>query len=1171
MDFSINSYIKYCLGYLSLTKQTGFNKTSVNITLPEEYFSLRNLLNGDTDGHLDEVVNLDCYYNTDPKDIVEENIRQRYEKEKAFAKEIENIYSKFKNDTYTKEILLRFGRFEFEVLEEPVEEEGVLDNDLSAENKDAAGAPKLVVKQFYLFSLPVKVDKERSGNIEKYFITPLDFEIRLNLPPLYEIFRTYKKEDLVYEFLNEYVKLENDGKFSIPILSEQVFLDLWHILKSKLKLTEANFNEDSFTLNDIQMTLSSRSNFFLVEDLTKLSKTEEDLLEGTSLSGWFSEEGLNVDSEPCEQKSLYFPFPYDKFQRATTSLLGNKASIIQGPPGTGKSETISNLITHLAANRNRVLFVSQKPQALRVVKDKLKTLGVPLLFGYIPSIRADQVSDEEGDTIASQLASIDTFEADKGKKNSWSLVDFVGDHDDLLNKRNKIISLEREAFNLEEKKKNYAFLDDSPVVDVERILSNLTDELFEHYFTLSKHLIAAEEQLDKLSAVSGRYSIERSLFNGFVFSNLIGTVLNDVKKTGFDRSFALGRYLNNLIRRIRLNPELGQLPREIYEEINVILSKDLSRHEAIKELSSLQNYCLYWETLNNNEKIRIELGEIEENLGLSEKKLNELSKYLNKLELKPSVFVSKISERSVIVNNQKKLKIEIESIKREVVTKKGPTRKEVVSQYLSSIIEENLRKNITKVSVFRKIQEIQRAFKKSKKAFKTFDKLKGNPENFQTILDIVPVWIMDLDDASRLIPLVSGLFDYVIFDEASQCNIAYAMPSMYRGKKALFVGDPEQMRDSTVIFKSNQAFEQLATRYNVPEGLQIKPSGNAVQSVLDIAKSRFGIPKILQYHYRSPAELIGFSNKYFYEPKGKRLISLNNKYLTYKDTNKIMVIHQTNNDGVGEFSDNTNLAEAIYAKDLYLELRNDPRTADKSVGVLTFFNDQAELIRKIFEENGIKEDSNLKIAVIEGIQGDEKDIIIYSFVIREPGQKRQYLPLTGETGDIKGSINAGRVNVAFSRAKMQAHCLLSTPVENIPSGIWIKKYLEYVKEYGEVSTNELSLKPFDSYFEEEFYHLLKKRLGKGYIIQNQVGSCGFKIDFVVTNILTSKQIAIECDGPSHFEDHIDEAYGIYVESDIQRQSILESAGWEFFRIGYSEWIESEESKERIIKEFKLRI
>ncbi len=1169
MNFSLNSYIKYCLGYLSLTRPGGFSRgTPLDIKLPTEYFQIVNLLNGDTDGNLNEKVNLELYYNTDPKDVTEE-IASEYKRQKDIASQIQEIYNKAKNDTYTKETLIRFGKFEFEVLEEQViEQEGVEVDEKNTlfKTENTEQEPKFVSKQFYLFSIPVKIDKKiDSKGFDRYEISLIDSEVRLNLAPLYEIFTSYQKEGLVYEFLSEYV--QNESKFAIPVLNNEPFIDLWHSLKAKLRLTDVSFNENSFTLEDIRLTLSPRSNFFLVEDLTNLLKKEDSILEGTSLSSWFSETGLNDNTCVCEEKSLYFPFPYDKYQRATTSLLGNKASIIQGPPGTGKSETISNLISHLAVNRNKVLFVSQKAQALKVVKDKLKTLKVPLFFGYVPSARVEQTLDEEGDTISAQLASLDTYFNISSNTERPDIEKFTQNTEALLSKKDRTVTLERELFELVEKLKEYLFLDELPEFNKENILSNFTEELYVSYINTQKKINENELEIKKLAAFSEKFVIDSGLFSECTFSHLIENVLNDVKKTGFDRSFILGRYINNLSRKFRLKSCIDTLPKEIFEEINVILSKNISRRQAAKEVEELLFFCLYWESIYENKKLRNSILEIETNLNLSEKDFDSLAVFLKKNSINVIQLITYLTERRIIIDNIQSLREQIVNLKDEILNKDNLTRKDIVSQYLKTIINENIKNSITKIKVLRKLRDIEKAFKKSKKAFKTFDKLKSDPTNFQTILDVVPVWIMDLDDASRLIPLVPNLFDYVILDEASQCNIAYTLPSMFRGKKSIFVGDPEQMRDTTIMFKSNQAFDQLASRYSVPESLQIKPTGTAVQSVLDIAKTRFGLPKILQYHYRSPMELIGFSNKHFYEPKGKRLIALNNRYLTYKDTNKIMLVHSTSSN-IQDVSDKTNKAEALKALELYLEMSNDPKYQGKSFAILSFFNDQADLIRKVFEENKIRESDKLKIAIIEGIQGDEKDIVIYSFVIKDASQKNQYIPLTGETGDIKADINAGRVNVAFSRARLQTHCIVSMPIEKIPTGIWIKKYLEYVRDSAEVSVTDLKLKKFDSYFEEEFYYLLKKKLGKKYTIQNQVESCGFKMDFVVTNTDTGKQLAIECDGPTHFANHIDEAYGIYVESDIQRQRVLESAGWTFFRLGYSEWIENDKNKEEIVSNIK---
>ncbi|MCE5299293.1 MAG: AAA domain-containing protein [Spirochaetia bacterium] len=492
-------------------------------------------------------------------------------------------------------------------------------------------------------------------------------------------------------------------------------------------------------------------------------------------------------------------------------------------------------------------------------------------------------------------------------------------------------------------------------------------------------------------------------------------------------------------------------------------------------------------------------------------------------------------------------------------------KKNIITTYLQNIINDGILDKWEDGVKFKKnIQRLSKAFSKSKKAFKTFDKLRKESELFKEVLDLIPIWIIELDDASRMMPLECNLFDYVILDEASQCNVAYTLPVMFRAKSTIFVGDSEQMRDSTIMFKSNKTFDELASRYCIKDELQIKATGTSVQSVLDIAKNCGFLNKTLRYHYRSPKELIGFSNKYFYEPKGKSLVALNNQYLTYKDTNRIMLIHQVNSTFSEEFADNINVAEAMSILEFYRDLRSDERYKNKQVGILTFFNAQAAYLRELFEKNGFDEDrDNFKIAIIEGIQGDEKDIIIYSFVIRNTDQKKRYYPLTGESGDIRADINKGRVNVAFSRARNQVHCFISMNPADFPEKIWIKKYLQYVLDEGKVKTNSIELKQFDSGFEEEFYNLLTQKLTNDYVIQNQVASCGFKIDFVVQNTKNGKQLAIECDGPTHFKDEIDEAFGIYVESDEERQGVLEIAGWQFIRVKYSDWVNVNFNREKI--------
>jgi very-short-patch-repair endonuclease len=1173
MDRGLSNFIKYCLGYVKITRQRTFvaqQKYSAN--LPKENFGLIGLLNGETDGSLAELINLDCFYSYDPNDVTEVN-RENYEKEKALANKIEDIYNKHKNDQFTKQVILNFGYFEIEV---PIEIE---EDSVDAEQEDLEATRELYSKidSYPLFSLPVRIEKEIEKGVGRYFIYSVDPDVQVNVGILEAILG----EDLYFQLVQAMGQYEIDGRLTLPITGPDTFVEIWHKIKAQLRLKDAKFDENSFSLEEMRIALSPRANYFLAEDLQKLSKLSEEDLKDTALTSWVEDDELSSESELCHEKDLYFPFQYDKYQLGALKIINNKAAIIQGPPGTGKSETIANLLCHLTATGNRVLFVSQKAQALKVVKDKLKKLEVKYLFGYLPNPNSAQIGEEdEIDGIAPQLTALDShieklnyMTQGKGKSSVESLGPIIEQKTKLRESVNSVIASQRKYYQLYQE---LISLQDCnvPITDISRFAEGYS-------LARRKEIRALIDAIQFLTTAVIEYEAteqKKQIDNLFISVKLTGTrygeairtIKEDVASSGYDRHLKLGRMLNNALRNIRLKKTRAELPREIIDCIDQELSGGISRNQGVQYLTSLYNHCAYYENIDevklSAHKLRTKLLEC----GISRKEF-DLIDLLHRVG-EPAE-PDNVKQKILRVYEIKKALKELEQAKNiNSLVLELRTAEKIRSGRIGSYIQNIINANIIKKSkqgapVRRIINKLAKAFGQSKKAFKTFDRLRKDPDNFDVILDLIPVWIIELDDASRIIPLKAGIFDYVILDEASQCNVAYTLPVMYRSKRALFVGDSEQMRDNTIMFKSNRAFDELAHRYQIPEDLQIKATAAAVQSVLDIASLR-GLSAIpLRYHYRSPSELIGFSNKCFYKPKGKDLIPLNNNYLTYKDTNRIMLVHQINSDGASEISDKINIAEANAILDLFRQLKSDERYQDKSVGILAFFNAQAAYIRQLFALQGYKEEKdNYKVSIIEGIQGDEKDIILYSFVIRTPDQRNKYIPLTGEGGDIRGDINRGRVNVAFSRARLQVHCFISLPIEQVPERIWIKRYLKYAEDNGEVNFYSNDLKPFDSNFEKEFCGLLRGELNQGYKIQNQVESCGFKIDFVVSNTQNSRRLAVECDGPTHFKDELDEEYGIYVDSDEERQRVLEAAGWEFYRLKYSDWIKSGFSRKSVAEE-----
>ena len=1189
MNNSLSNFIKYCLGYVKLTRErTVLAQHKYSVDLSKEYFGLAGLLNGETDGEIKEPIDLKIFYKYDPNEVPEGK-KDEYDKQKELANKIEDIYNKCRNDQYTKQIILNFGYFEVEIPIEEKEDDLILENEDSQktlfDNKEIKNN-KTKIDRYPLFSLPIRIEKEfnKKKGAGEYFIYFVDSEIQVNIGMLEPILG----EDLYFRLLEEMGKYEIDGRLSLPVIDLEIFKEIWHKIKAQLRLKNANFDEKSFSLEEMRIALSPKANYFLAEDLAKLSQLTEEELAKTALTSWTQDDELNVESETPHEKDLYFPFLYDKYQLSTLSILGNKGAIIQGPPGTGKSETISNILCHLAATGKRVLFVSQKAQALKVVKDKLKKLDVKYLFGYLPNPNSAQIGeDDEADGIAPQLSALGAhieklgykFDARRrlveysGNSASIPAIDqIVAEKEKNCEALNEAIAIQRKIYHLHQE------LAELKGYDID--ISNF--ECFAKSFSSDewREIKNVKTEIEAVSKVIRKYerSDEKKEFDDLLaalnlndehFAEAIGKIRDDVVRTGYDRHSNFFRKINNASRNFRLGSIREKLPREIIDYIDKSLMKDMSRSKQLKMLGCLYNHCYYYENIQRLENVEEKLRQKLSTCGVSDDEFEILDSKID------DATIANLEDVKNKILRVQEIKSELQKlVKAESINKIGSALKRTeqerikrVGLYIQNIINKGIiEKWKTGITIKQIVRKLASAFGKSKKAFKTFDNLRKDVNNFNAILDLIPVWIMELDDASRIIPLEAGIFDYVILDEASQCNVAYTLPIMYRTNRVLFVGDSEQMRDSTIMFKSNRIFDELAHRYQIPEERQIKATGSAVQSVLDIAYKRGFMDRPLRYHYRSPAELIGFSNNYFYTPKGKELIPINSNYLTYKDTNRVMLIHEIKSDWSEEFSDNVNVAEAKAILELFKELRGDERYRDKSIGILSFFNAQATYIRDLFEKEGLKEENdNYKVSIIEGIQGDEKDIVIYSFVIRTIDQKNKYVPLTGEGGDIRADINKGRVNVAFSRAKLQVHCFVSMPPKEVPDKIWLKKYLEYVQENGEISFYSTELKPFDSHFEEEFFNLLCTKLKRGYKIQNQVESCGFKIDFVVSDTNTGKRIAVECDGPCHFKDEIDESYGIHIESDEERQHVLEAAGWKFCRIRYSDWLDKKFDRNTVVE------
>jgi hypothetical protein len=137
------------------------------------------------------------------------------------------------------------------------------------------------------------------------------------------------------------------------------------------------------------------------------------------------------------------------------------------------------------------------------------------------------------------------------------------------------------------------------------------------------------------------------------------------------------------------------------------------------------------------------------------------------------------------------------------------------------------------------------------------------------LLNITSGVIVTNLSAHRSLPFEPKVFDCVIIDEASQCDIASALPLLFRAKRAVVIGDPQQLRHVSSI--DDRKEQELAEQ----EGAEHLRSHYSYRkkSLFDCAAETYmesgREPFFLAEHYRSHPKIIEFSNKTYYRPNYK--------------------------------------------------------------------------------------------------------------------------------------------------------------------------------------------------------------------------------------------------------------------------------------------------------------
>lgn len=320
------------------------------------------------------------------------------------------------------------------------------------------------------------------------------------------------------------------------------------------------------------------------------------------------------------------------------------------------------------------------------------------------------------------------------------------------------------------------------------------------------------------------------------------------------------------------------------------------------------------------------------------------------------------------------------------------------------------------------------------------------------LFNLRPVWMMNPEMVSRLFPLRGGLFDVVVFDEASQLPVESALPSLFRAKRMVVSGDEKQMPPSRFFgsqLESDEDDEEDARLDDEDSRLEDGERERMAQAagrrevkdcpdLLTLTQNLLPTAT-LEIHYRSQyRELIDFSNAAFY---GGRL-----SVPARHPESEILRACPMEVDRVdGEYFEQTNEDEAARVVFRLQEIWRRPYAERPSIGVVTFNLKQAELIEQEMEnlaeeddafrdawteesnrtQNG--EDMGFFVKNLENVQGDERDWIIFSttFGRDDNGVFRRSFGVLGHHGGER------RLNVAVTRARQKVLLVTSIPVNEV--------------------------------------------------------------------------------------------------------------------------------------------
>ena len=778
----------------------------------------------------------------------------------------------------------------------------------------------------------------------------------------------------------------------------------------------------------------------LESELTSISKLDIKDVKGTALGGWLNGNDDSKEKElPKNPKPLVEVLPMNSEQRqAVNTAFVKDLTIITGPPGTGKSQVVTNLLINAAWQGKKVLFASRNNKAVDVVETRINNLGPrPILLRVGSNAYQNKLAEYLIALLSTSSTEDDQLEFDETQLLHKKLLQRSNkldqEVDKLIELRNSVDKLEQAAEIVRNKR------DDEELFLSFKKLN--TSSITTKVKAFSKKISKLVKNVEQQETLEGEIKEIRSRYKNKVFvsfrdadveilrSELIKfmQIFKPLKKGlfWFFRKNSLFKTANRLLNgQHDFVSKLGcSFPHDFISESNIDdwrgLINQLSNsvndaetaHEYFEDLAVLNNSSLLKQantTLKETLKSIHSLGLDAPDDMVMDSNLNDWSNFVDYLP----IAIDEAEEVSKYLNALSKLQglknLEEITLERQKLFKSFSSNSEKLwklwLRLQPSTLSKEDRATLSKYkTLLDMVNESQGDLEPSVR--REYSKI------IPQVSHLLPCWAATSLSVKNRLPFEPGFFDIVVFDEASQCDIASALPLLYRAKTAVVIGDPQQLTHITTLQKGQD--QKLLEKYNLfSDYIQWAYSYNSLFSLASGIGSKNSLINLADHH-RSHADIIEFSNKEFYQGR----LRVATRYDNLKRVNiKEPGVRWVDIQGQTYPGQSSGSMNPLEVKALVIELEDLvlKRGYKGSVGVVTPFVAQVGAIRAAVSQNARLENElvgrNFLVNTVHQFQGDERDVMIFSPVLSK-GMRAQSIHFLKTNGNL--------FNVAITRARAQ--------------------------------------------------------------------------------------------------------------------------------------------------------